>query len=346
VCRYQSVARVPENWTAAVASEMQDMWKMLDKMSADDPEAYKKFISEQMKDGENMMKQEEAKAKNDANPSIWRIVRANAELGSQIVVLMREHSKVEPPSWSEDRVPVWISDRRMGQTDDGVSVGVYDAVFHPAVKARAATDKNIQRALICLALGSVSDTHGTMVDIKGWKVLKRAQCKQIIALPFTWQAQSHDGGSYGESQSTPKEDEKLDLFNSSPMLSELSSLGSGTKPQPKPKVEPLVEKQPEKKSCLIEVMSEIPSEVVTPEHQISTDGPNNELVLRVWLPGVVCVSDVDMDISEDTKPVHVMVEVEGQYELEVDLPGDLDTAALSAKFDKAQCLLSLSMPQL
>ena len=46
MCRYQSVARVPENWTAAVASEMQDMWKMLDKMSADDPEVARSMLSD------------------------------------------------------------------------------------------------------------------------------------------------------------------------------------------------------------------------------------------------------------------------------------------------------------
>lgn len=330
-----------------MAGEMQDMWKMLDKMSSDDPEGYKSFISKQMKEGQEMVKQDEAKAKSDANPPVWRIVRTTGELGRQIIVLMREHAKVEPPSWSEDRVPVWISDMKMGHNDDGNSVGVYDAVFHPAVKARAANDKNIQRAIICLALDSVSATHGTVIDIKGWKVLKRAQCKQILGLPFSWQASSHDGGSYGESKTKAEEEEKADLFSTSPMLSQLSSLGATAKPHSKPKVDaPVLAPEKTQKGCLIEVMSETPSEVVTPEYKICTEGPQNELTLLVWLPGVSCVSDVDMDISEETSPVHVTVEVEGQYELELDLPGELDTQSLNAKFDKAQSLLSLSMPQL
>lgn len=93
------------------------------------------------------------------------------------------------------------------------------------------------------------------------------------------------------------------------------------------------------------MVSETKSEVATPKYSICDEDPH-ELVVRVWLPGVSSVSDVDLDLSEGGDPVHVCVQVEGQFELELDLPGDLDTNELSAKFDKAQSLLTLSLPQL
>lgn len=333
----------PGGMDPKMANEMQDMWKMLDKMSSEDPEAYKKLIAEQMKDGEDMMKQQKAKADADANPKIWRIVKTKGELGREVVVLMREHEKVEAPSWSEDKVPVWISDCKSGTADDGSRVYVYDAVFHPNVKARAASDKNIQRALICLALDSVSQTHGTVVELKGWKVLKRADCKSVIGIPFSWQTNSNNGGSYGEEEPS-KEAEKLDLFGASPLLSELSSVGnSGSKPQPPAQTEQAAPKPAG--PVLIEVMSETASDVKTPEHEVQTDNPGAVVVL-VWLPGVMSVADVDLELSEDSDPTHVCVEVDGQYELELDLEGKLDTSSLGAKFDKATSLLTLTIPVL
>eukprot|EP00656_Telonema_subtile_P034370 TRINITY_DN3846_c0_g1_i10.p1 TRINITY_DN3846_c0_g1~~TRINITY_DN3846_c0_g1_i10.p1 ORF type:complete len:363 (+),score=102.89 TRINITY_DN3846_c0_g1_i10:145-1233(+) len=329
----------PSGMDPKAAKEMQEMWKMLDKMSSEDPDAYKKLISEQMEEGNKQMKDQKAQAEADVNPKVWRIVKSKGELGRQVVVLLREHAKVEVPSWGEDRVPVWISDCKSGADDNGSRVYVYDAVFHPNVKARAASDKNIQRALICLALDSVSQTHGTVIELKGWKVLKKADSTAVLALPFSWQTNSNNGGSYGE-EPPSKEAEKSDIFGASPLLSELSSVANpagSTKPGQAP-----AEKKPAA-PVLIEVMSETPSDVSTPEHQVVTDDAS-AVSLRVWLPGVMSVADVDLDYSEGSNPTRVCVEVEGQYELEVDLPGQLDTDSLGAKFDTATCLLTLRIP--
>merc|ERR1711934_795858 len=95
----------PTGMDPAMAAEMQNMWQMLDEMSKEDPEKYKSFISEQMKEGQKFDKEQKAAAMKDANPSTWRIIRTKGELGQQVIVLIREHSKVEAPSWSEDRVP-------------------------------------------------------------------------------------------------------------------------------------------------------------------------------------------------------------------------------------------------
>jgi len=293
-----------------------------------------------MKEGQKFDKEQKAAAMKDANPSTWRIIRTKGELGQQVIVLIREHSKVEAPSWSEDRVPVWISDRKIGQADDGSHAIVYDAVFHPAVKARAASDKNIQRAIICLALDSISHTHGTVIDLKGWKVLKRAQAKQALGLPFSWQAQSHDGGSYSRDADSDAA-QKLDVFGASPLLSELSSVANNPKPKPAPQSvlsEPAPAAPP--KPCLIEVVSDLS----TPNYRI-LDTDSDALVLEVDLPGVESVADVELDISEDTLPVHVSVQVDQLYELEVDLPGDLNSSAVKASFDKAQSILKLSIPK-
>lgn len=54
---------------------------------------------------------------------------------------------------------------------------------------------------------------------------------------------------------------------------------------------------------------------------------------------------MELDISEDTLPVHVSVQVDQLYELEVDLPGDLNSSAVKASFDKAQSILKLSIPK-
>lgn len=319
--------------------ELQEMWSMLDKMSSEDPKGYQEFISQQMNDGEKMMKEQKAQQSQDQNPKVWRIIKSSGELGRQVIVLMREHTKIESPSWSEDRVPVWVSDPKATTREDGSPVIVYDAVFHPAVKARAAADKNIQRGVICLALDAVAQTHGTLIQLKGWKVLKRAECGNELGLPFSWEAQSHGGASYGEEITADQK--SLDSMGTSPLLTQLSSMTAPSTGPACKEVPPA--EAPAKKPVLIEVVSETASEVKVPEYEICTE--DAAVQLRVWLPGVSGVSQVDLDISDRTDPTHVAIEVEGQYELEVDLPGQLVNDQVKAKFDKATHLLVLSLPQ-
>jgi len=334
-------------------SEMQNYWNMLDKMAGDDPEAYKNFVSGQMKEGGEQMKQEKAQAEQDSNPKVWRIVRSTGELGRKVVLLMREHSKVQHPEWSEDKVPVWVGDPKMGGVLDGEAVVVYDAVFHPSVKAKCGNDKNIQRAVICLALDSVAQTHGTVIALKGWKVVLKKQCPEVLALPFTWEAKQHSGECYDTqpaSERGKQEDPIENLLGASPMMAELSSVNKAPSSRPQQAAGPVsmatematgTTPAPKQGGFLIEVMSETPSEVVEPRHELTElDGGNWEL--RVWLPGVDSVRDVEMDISEDS-PAVISVDVEGKYELQLTLPESVDGDNLSARFDKAESLLSLTM---
>ena len=50
----------------------------------DPPQAYKNFVSGQMKEGGEQMKQEKAQAEQDSNPKVWRIVRSTGELGRKV----------------------------------------------------------------------------------------------------------------------------------------------------------------------------------------------------------------------------------------------------------------------
>merc|ERR1711865_436558 len=322
---------------------------MLDKMAGDDPDAYKKFVSSQMKEGGEQMKQEKKQAEQDANPKVWRIVRSTGELGRTVVLIMREHSKVQHPEWNEDQVPVWVGDPKMGGLLAGKPVVVYDAVFHPSVKARCANDKNIQRAVICLALDSVAQTHGTVIAIKGWKVVLKKECPGLLVLPFTWQAQQHSGECYDTQPASKrgKHEEPSDLLGSTPLLAELSQVNKAPAARQRPDAGPMLgggmaTGQPAaSKGCLIEVMSETPSDVVEPRYKL-TELPSGVLQLQVWLPGVDSVGDVEMDVSEEV-PAVISVDVEGQYELQLQLSESADCDALSARFDKAESVLTLTM---
>jgi len=336
-----------EGSTPDMAKQAENMWKYLDKL-AENPEDYQKFMAGQMAEGKKMQDEHKEQQMQDATAEVWRVAKTSGELGRTVVVLMRSSQKVAAPSsMGDDRVPVWVGSAKLGKDEAGNPVTVYDAVFHPEIQARAKgaeeAAKRFTRAVVALAIDSIAETHGVIIDGRGFKLVKKKDHAQLCALPFSWE--QHGGGTYGQDEDpTPEKG----VFESSPLLSELSTLGAGPTP-PRSQLAGETSDAAAKASSaptkpLIQVVSETPSAVETPQYRLGSSAEDEEpaTLLTVWLPGVTSVQDVDLEVGS----TEACVSVEERYELILELPVPVDPDELSAKFDKCAQSLSLRLPHI
>ena len=64
------------------------------------------------------------------------------------------------------------------------------------------------------------------------------------------------------------------------------------------------------------------------------------IVVRVELPGVASAGGIDLDVSEQ----RLVIGVEGSYQLDLALPYPVDEENGGAKFDRANCTMSVTLP--
>ena len=238
-------------------------------------------------------------------------------------------------------------------------MSVYDAVFHPEVQAKAKGNdehsKRYTRAITALALDSIAEAHGVVLNARDFKLVKKKDNQHCIELGFSWET---DGGAYYDKKEAQDKDSEKGVFGSSPLLSQLSDVSAGSKKQAAPAPSSLggdtdgptislgtnVER-PAGSKPLIQVVSETASAVVEPkyslEHVLGEEG-QRQSVLRVQLPGVSGVGEVELEVGS----TEVSVSVEERFELILVLDHPIDEDEVKAAFDKANSELALTLTHL
>jgi len=334
--------------------QMENVWKYLDKLHESDPKEYEQFVKGQMQEGRKMHQEEEGKKASRANPEVWRVAKTTGELGRQVVVLMRSCEQVAAPSaMGDDRVPIWVGDAKLTKDPgDGSTITVFDAVFHPEVQARAKGNeegnKRYTRAVVRLAMDSIAETHGIIIDAIGFKLTKKKDYQHATKLPFCWDTSG--GGTYNSEEAAAN---NKGVFDCSAGLTELSSVGRSSESRGGAESAPLSnqtgqeeiklslgkDEKGDGKKPLIQVVSETSSGILTPEYSMRHKDEEGErqTILCIRLPGVRSVGDVELEVGS----TEVSVSVEERYELLLELPYAVDPDTPRAQFDKAQQELTL-----
>lgn len=174
---------------SGMEAEAEDMWEMLNKMSADSPAQYEQFIKQQFEDAK------EGGADDDGaqsfRPTAGVCVQVNtiggdgikirdmqSQTGKIMFINLVHHKALELPkdkdgkAVTEDRmtadgleIPLALSPMR-DLDDDSMAL---DIVFHPSVIARCETHNMFLSQIIDLCTSSITEDRGVKLS-KGWKL--------------------------------------------------------------------------------------------------------------------------------------------------------------------------------
>ncbi|KAI8907955.1 pre-RNA processing PIH1/Nop17-domain-containing protein [Gorgonomyces haynaldii] len=223
-------------------------------------------------------------------------------------------------TWS---IPYSVSNPRDDVDHQNAPVKVYDCVFHPETIEKAFASQAFQKLVISTALEGLSK-HFDVPANASYKILKM----KSKGKPQMTTIRTKDDEIKSKTETTTEYLEKL-------VQKQAPSVKPAEKPTPIPKKGPV---QPIWK--LVHQNQFNDYQKYTSE-QVRTEGarPDN-LVMTVQLDAIQSAAEIELDITEKT----FHLKVPEKYELNVDLPFEVDKTKGAAKFDKAKKSLQVTMP--
>uniref|UniRef100_A0A8D2Q763 PIH1 domain-containing protein 2 n=1 Tax=Varanus komodoensis TaxID=61221 RepID=A0A8D2Q763_VARKO len=288
-------------------AKVTQLWTMLDDMAESNPEGYRQFMREQLKDVKQYYAPPEPFLCLEA-----RIVDPTEKL---LFVNICSWSKVPAPQSPSEPVP--LSAGKMEEVSDESEVySVLDIAYNPSVLERGKDDPVEKDQLICLSLKYIEEHY----DVTLSHSYSSANFKLKGKLERMRQSFRREQAPVLSSQgSTNKGDSELTL-----LLKDVAP----------------------SKPCIIEEISstEAPEELRTPAYAVSTrkdaDGNALQIELRVELPEVHCISECNLSVSKDD----ILIECPDKYRLQLDLPQPVNEEATAATFYKRKGVLHVTMP--
>ncbi|XP_076457819.1 PIH1 domain-containing protein 2-like [Babylonia areolata] len=330
--------------------QAQHIWSMLDDMAEQDPQAYSRFIEKQTNEYKQLK----------APPQPHLCVRTQF-LGTALYVNIMSWQRVPKPKSAEDNIPLFAApldntvDKKMGETISTIAIATNPEVL--AEYGIEAKDAEQRKDFINLTLDYVQHFCGRPVDRNFILLPRNVQFKGDLekAQQFFTDSLKKALKKDKEGQ-TAEQDPAPDIDLPESMLSRLANIstsGAGTSQSngssqktlddtPIILPETKSELKPTKKKQLIQELNSEETTLRNPGYILEKSSSGDGLELKVDLPGVTSVSQCELDISEDD----VKLYVEGQYELTVQLPSQINDSKARAKFSKKQSTLTLHMPLL
>ncbi|XP_057604141.1 PIH1 domain-containing protein 2 [Hippopotamus amphibius kiboko] len=312
-----------ESSSKGLLTQVTQFWNILDDLAESNPESYKKFIQQQLKDGQQLCAAPE--------PHLCLQTRILKPKEKMLFVNLCLWKRIPAPQSTTHPVPLSVGrPEDMSETSDVYTV--IDVAYHPDVLQAAEKDQMKKDQLIRMAMKCIEEQlqftlsnsyHITKFRIKG-SVHRMKQNLMGIQTDPT------------DLREKMRKELTLEQIRSSTVSN------SDQFPQlllPKDQVS-------SKTRCLIEEISstEIEVEMKTPAYELKIVADQNEkplkIELKVELPGINSVSFCDLSVSEDD----LLIEVSEKYRLHLNLPEPVDTEMTTAKFIKEKATLIVTMP--
>ncbi|XP_068097054.1 PIH1 domain-containing protein 2 [Hyperolius riggenbachi] len=306
-------------------SQVNQFWSMLDDMAESSPESYQKFIQRHLKEGKEYMEP----------PEPYLCVQTNIldPKDSLLFINICGWKRVPPPQSDAHPVPLLA-----GKLDDTSEGTVIDIAYSPEILKRAIGDHFEQHQLIQLAMKYIEQQH------------KVTLCHSYHIAPFKQMShlQTIQNNLQGKPKMAAKGKTKPEKGVDVSLLEQLKNIAVKGEEDLSPHIQ-IMEEGSHKpvKAGLIEVISstEVNEKdlLTTPQHELTVvndpSGTPHKIILRAELPRLPSASDCDLSVSKDD----LMLEVPGKYRLHLVLPAPVDEDSVTAKHNKANNSLTVTM---
>ncbi|KAK7905169.1 hypothetical protein WMY93_017776 [Mugilogobius chulae] len=306
-----------------VLQQVSHFWSMLDDLCQDDPEAYRKFIDKQMKEG----------AEFSSPPELHSSICTNILEPNQRLLYINLCSWKRVPAPQHPGKPLPLCAGKL-ETEDKGGQGPYvvlDVAVNPGLLQDCKPNENEMKQLYILLLNFAQKQHN----------LKLSQ--QYTLVSESPRSTTEDLYRRLGFQQWPhlacKADSKGEIACQTPasLLQKMSSKHT------EKEEEIFVSHEPteHKKKNLIQVISSTFVQPQRPKYQLEVRpgaaGAPRHVELTVELPKVSYMSECQLQISKDD----VLLEVEDVYHLLLDFPNLVDEDSATAVFNKKRRQLTL-----
>ncbi|XP_063799301.1 PIH1 domain-containing protein 2 [Pseudophryne corroboree] len=307
-------------------SQVNQFWGMLDDMVENSPESYQKFIQQHMKEGQELLVPPE--------PHLCFQTKILDPGERLLFINICKWKRVPAPKSDADPVPL------VAGTFQEVSEGtVADIAYSPEILKRADCDPVEQDQLIRLAMKYIEQQH------------KVTLCHSYHIAPFKLKGnlQQMRNRLEGRPKKPTNTKKKTEGVADRPLLDQLKNIAvTGKEEEPTLPIHITKDTNSRPvKAGLIEVISttELDEEdlLSPPQHELSVtkdeSGKPHKVILTAELQGVRSVSGCDLSVSKKD----LMLEVPGRYKLHLDLPEVVNEETVTAKYNKANKTLTVTM---
>ncbi|XP_045930565.1 PIH1 domain-containing protein 2 isoform X2 [Micropterus dolomieu] len=299
-----------------VLQQVNHFWSMLDDLSQNDPDAYRKFIEKQMKEG----------AEFSAPPEVHSCLCTEIvepKKGS-LYINICSWKRVPAPQDPSRPLPVFAGNLETDTNGGGYTV--LDVALNPAVLQESEKDKT---EIYMLVLSFAQQQYG----------MRLSQEYTIVSCsPKSNSDDLHRRLGFWQWPNTSKQPDTASQTPAA-LLQQISSLCS--EKQDKDTVAQIICRPAEHKKELIQVISTTFVQPQKPEYQLEmktdTAGEPRSVELTVELPRVCSMSECQLRISKDD----VLLEVEDVYYLLLEFPKTVNEDTASAIFNKKKRRLTL-----
>lgn len=202
------------------------------------------------------------------------------------------------------RVPMSLGEPHVEVDNRGQGCTAYDVVINPMFYNKIQNSELFKSFFLTIVFEGLESKYNMELERK-WTVLKNKKCMGVLQ-PHCIRSQSK------------------------PVIMEMES---DTKTATKP-AEPK----------MIEVVQDSKSRALTPKYNIIREPPDGKpefLVIEINLPGIKSTKDTTLDVGEDRLVLRVTPQ---KYQLELDLPFDVDNEACGAQYNRKTKVLTLTLP--
>ncbi|KAK3585086.1 hypothetical protein CHS0354_004275 [Potamilus streckersoni] len=331
--------------------QAQHVWSMLDEMAVSDPQAYKEFIKKHTQEGMKYLTSPEP------HMCVQSIMTKHKKK-MPIFINYCSWERIPPQESTEDPVKVAGCELEEEEDKEYGRVAVISLAFNPQVLkkyGRDAENELDRKVLIEIGIMWIEQVNKHVKISQNFTLLD-------ADVPYKGSLQRiHE--SFRKSFTTPQDKQfEKDLSHLEENFGPLATAKPGTllnqlanitvSNNPSEKVTAGTSSKPEiilpmenKKveSGLIQEMSNKANSLPKPQYQLEwTKGDNlcvELLTLTILLPGVKSVSECELEISQDD----IILHVPDMYELHLDLPNAICDEEVTAKFNKKNSTLTVTM---
>ena len=255
------------------------------------------------------------------------------------------------------RIPLSLGPARNDLDKSGEPCVVYDVVFNTEVMDQALHAKEFKDFLVGLGMGWVMEKGGGGLDVKNFTEVKlrgnykgKFPAMQVVRAEALieemepldeggngdsasgWQPSVLNPSSFSATRATAENSNYADSFRGADGFHKQGKLPGYAK------------------------VEEVPSGPETPQHRLYVDVEGGHrwayqegkeyqqeiqaFVVKVEMPRMDTANDADLDVTERS----LTLEVEGKYELDLDLPFAVDDGAADAAWDRQKRVLTLTLP--
>ncbi|XP_073513217.1 PIH1 domain-containing protein 2 [Phyllobates terribilis] len=313
-------------------SQVNQFWSMLDDMAESNPQSYQKFIQRHVEEGKEFM----------APPEPHWCLQTKIPDPDERLLFINICGWRRIPAPESDGHPVPLVAGELVDLTDGAVISI---AYSPEVLKKADEDLVEQDQLIRLAMKYIEQQLRVVLS----------HSYRIAPFKLKGAIQQMRNSLELKGKKPKKTKGKTEAVPDRSLLEQLRNIALKEEEKPKPSIERMTESTTKPKVGLIEVISstELREEDLPPPPQCDLPPPpqydltvikdkswkTQKLILTAQLQGVHCVSSCDLSVSKDD----LLLEVPGKYRLCLDLPVLINEDTVTAKYNKANSSLTVSM---